>query len=173
MLKEHLDGLSARPKVRVAELKHLRDRLLKLQFISIELDNEDDAYLIFETLNTRGKDLRVSDLVKNLFTRLIKPRTKGMDVSRDTWSEITHALASVTTPIDPDTFLLHYWLASQDYVSKARLFKAMKSEIRSANAERFLNDIRDASGAYIAATAPADAKWSKEERSLSDSLAAL
>ena len=36
-------------------LKLMRDKVLGLQVIVVELDNEDDAYLIFETLNTRER----------------------------------------------------------------------------------------------------------------------
>jgi uncharacterized protein with ParB-like and HNH nuclease domain len=35
-------------------LKNIRDAILDLKLIFVQLDNEDDAYLIFETLNTRG-----------------------------------------------------------------------------------------------------------------------
>ena len=59
-------------KNKVDFLKDLRDRVLRFQTILIELDDEDDAYLIFETLNTRGKDLQPADLVKNHLTRLLK-----------------------------------------------------------------------------------------------------
>jgi uncharacterized protein with ParB-like and HNH nuclease domain len=44
-------------------LEEIRDRVLKLKLIVIELDNEDDAYLIFETLNTRGKAEKGSLLI--------------------------------------------------------------------------------------------------------------
>jgi len=57
-------------------LTSIRDKVLALKLIIVELDNEDDAYLIFETLNTRGKDLAVSDLVKNLVFRLLKTKNK-------------------------------------------------------------------------------------------------
>ena len=73
---------------RIERVKTLRNRLLALLFISIQLDDEDDAYLIFETLNTRGKDLRVSDLLKNYFTRLIKPKNKSQDETKTSWQEI-------------------------------------------------------------------------------------
>ena len=49
-------------------LSEIRDRLLALKLIFIEVDEENDAYNLFETLNTRGKDLAVSDLVKNHLT---------------------------------------------------------------------------------------------------------
>lgn len=45
-------------------LKLMRDKVLGLQVIVVELDNEDDAYLIFETLNTRGKATLTMMLLK-------------------------------------------------------------------------------------------------------------
>jgi uncharacterized protein with ParB-like and HNH nuclease domain len=60
----------AKTKVAVKKwLDQIRDKLLSLKVISITLDNQDDAYLIFETLNTRGKDLTASDLAKNHILR--------------------------------------------------------------------------------------------------------
>lgn len=68
------------------KLEEIRDKILKLKVIYIELDDENDAYIVFETLNTRGKELRPSDLVKNHFTRLIKVKNKGVDLPRDKWN---------------------------------------------------------------------------------------
>jgi uncharacterized protein with ParB-like and HNH nuclease domain len=62
-------------KIREA-LTKIRDKILNLKVIYIDLDDEDDAYLIFETLNTRGKDLTPSDLVKGHLTKLLKPTNK-------------------------------------------------------------------------------------------------
>lgn len=47
------------------ELRRIRDKVLGLRVIWIEHGNEDDAYVVFETLNSRGKDLEVVDLLKN------------------------------------------------------------------------------------------------------------
>ena len=162
LLFEHLDvagenSPSGQEKeAQRAALTALRNRLLALQFISIELVNEDDAYLIFETLNTRGKDLQISDLVKNLLTRLIKVPTKGMDTVKDRWTEILSDFNRTRTPIDTDTFLVHYWLSTQEYVSKARLFKEMKASIKQNNAKIFLDDIYKHSKVYVRISAPAE-----------------
>ena len=179
MLKEHLERgasrESAQQKIETqkTKLKALRDRILALQFISIELVDEDDAYLIFETLNTRGKDLQISDLVKNLFTRLVKPETKGMDVAKDNWATVLKRFSDVSVPINPDDFLLHYWLATKAYVSKARLFKEMKSSIKASNAKDYLAKLVSASDTYAIIAAPLETRWAKEEKDLRDSLAAL
>lgn len=48
----------------VRRLREVRDKLLGLKVIWIQLDSEEDAYVVFETLNSRGKDLEVVDLLK-------------------------------------------------------------------------------------------------------------
>ena len=54
-------------------LNKVRDSVFDLNVILVTLDNEDDAYLIFETLNTRGKDLALADLLRNHFAKFLKP----------------------------------------------------------------------------------------------------
>ena len=76
-------GESKQKKEIIKELRRIREQVLSLQVIFVELEDEDDAYLVFETLNTRGKDLRVSDLVKTHVLRLKPPTNKGVDVAID------------------------------------------------------------------------------------------
>lgn len=52
----------------------------KLRLVVIDLEKEDDAQVIFETLNGRGTPLEAADLVKNLLFRVAKQR--GDDVER-------------------------------------------------------------------------------------------
>ena len=154
-------------------LKHIRDCILQMHFISIELTNEDDAYYIFETLNTRGKDLRASDLLKNHLTRLYKPKTKGADDAKNIWNDMLYKLNSVTVSIDPDSFLLHYWLSRFSSVSKAKLFINYKKTIKKSEARSWLEDIRDASFTYVKCMAPLEVQFAKTERSLQESLNAI
>jgi uncharacterized protein with ParB-like and HNH nuclease domain len=78
---------SKKKEEKVFKLKKIRDTLLNLKTIKITLENEDDAYLIFETLNTRGKDLALSDLVKNHFSKLIKKKG-DVDVAKEKWMKV-------------------------------------------------------------------------------------
>ncbi|WP_454131450.1 GmrSD restriction endonuclease domain-containing protein [Microbacterium lacticum] len=74
-------------------LRDLRDRLLGLRVIWIEHSNEDDAYVIFETLNNRGKDLEVVDLLKNLLlNRLRGTGNSAADAARTTWDRMRNEL---------------------------------------------------------------------------------
>ena len=69
-------------------LAEIRDKLLALSLIFVELDDEDNACLVFETLNARGKDLRVSDLVKNHLARHLKKKTKTVDTFKVRWERV-------------------------------------------------------------------------------------
>lgn len=96
-----------KPSLKRKELTRLRDKLLRLQLILIQLISEDDAYVIFETLNTRGKDLRVADLVKNHLTRLIKPTNRGVDAAKEKWQGILKHLEEASVDVDVNRFLHH------------------------------------------------------------------
>ena len=62
----------------------MRDKLLGLRLIWIEHGNEDDAYVVFETLNSRGKNLEVVDLLKNhLLSILRRGSDPRADAARD------------------------------------------------------------------------------------------
>lgn len=72
----------------IDRLKTIRNKILSLKLVFIQLDNEDDAYLIFETLNTRGKDLTTPDLVKNLLLKKVQSSNKTFDTAKIIWNKI-------------------------------------------------------------------------------------
>lgn len=130
------------------KLTDIRNKILKLKLIYTSLENEDDAYIIFETLNTRGKDLRVSDLVKNLLTRLIKPSNKGVDLTKDKWSAINQMFRQSLVQISTNSFLHHFWLSRYDYVTEKKLYTAIKQRIKQNNAEHYLDTLVSDSAVY-------------------------
>jgi hypothetical protein len=72
--------------------------------IAIPVENEEDAYQLFESLNARGKDLAVSDLVKN---RLYAEAGAQVTHAQQLWEKMEVDL--VRRPI-PE-FLRHFWIA--------------------------------------------------------------
>lgn len=171
-LKSYVGNLTSQDAIE--KLRKLRQKVLGIQFISVELENEDDAYVIFEVLNTRGKDLRVSHLLKNLITKYLKIGVKGADPSKDKWDKIVSQLDGLKGSYDIDSFLFHYWLAHESSVAKARLFKEYKENIKNKQqAKDYLDELYIAAPSYLRAVAPKDQPWEKEERALSKSLAAL
>jgi uncharacterized protein with ParB-like and HNH nuclease domain len=160
-------------KEKQQRLVRMRDSVLRLQLIVVELTNEDDAYLIFETLNTRGKDLGVSDLVKNHVTRLLRPKNKGVDVARDKWKKLRSEFDASAADIDLNSFLYHSWLSRKPYLGKERLFKAIKTSVLNSNATEYLDALLDDAVFYRALFEPNAQKWMPTERDISQSLRAL
>lgn len=152
-------------------LSSLRDTVFDLNVILVTLDNEDDAYLIFETLNTRGKDLALSDLLRNHFTEFIKPEN-GVDQSKLKWGKVLDTIGSATMPLDPDTFIVHSWQSRYDFVTKAKAFQKVKQTVTKKNAkshlDRFVSD-----AAQWRSIFDTEFGWSKVERDVARSLTAL
>jgi hypothetical protein len=151
----------------------IRDKILKLSLIFIVLDNEDDAYIIFETLNTRGKDLAVSDLVKNHLTRLLKPTNANVDRVKDKWNNMVDMLEQSQADLSMNNFLHHFWLSRYDYVTEKKLFKKLKKTIKRSNAKQFLDTLVTESRTYREILEPSYRKWKKQERDIRDSLEGL
>ncbi|MCK9376866.1 MAG: DUF262 domain-containing HNH endonuclease family protein [Syntrophobacterales bacterium] len=151
----------------------IRDRILGLKLIFVELDEEDDAYIIFETLNTRGKDLSVSDLVKNHFTKLLKPKIAGVDTPKIQWDRILTTIEGSSSDISVDGFLHHFWLSKYDYLTIKTLFKEIKKEVKKHNAQSFLNELEEDSVTYREIHETSYRKWSNEENSIKNALDAL
>lgn len=161
-------------KTRVAVKKWLdqiRDKLLSLKVISITLDNQDDAYLIFETLNTRGKDLTASDLAKNHILRLVPAKGKDLDRAKDHWRDIQKNLEEAKKSIETTTFLHHHWLSKYPFTTEKLLFKAIKEAINKTNVKDVMEELKSDSVLYRGISEPESLKlWNKVNMDVQDSL---
>ncbi|MGH6898950.1 MAG: DUF262 domain-containing protein [Acidobacteriota bacterium] len=162
-----------RAEAKRRKLLHIRDSVLRLQLIAVQLGNEDDAYLIFETLNTRGKDLTVADLVKNHLTRLLKPKHKGVDIARDKWNEILELFDRSESEISVNRFLHHSWLSRKPYTTEKKLFKEIKRTVHQSIGMGFLDELLSDAYLYRQILEPDSYKWRKEEREVAESILAL
>jgi uncharacterized protein with ParB-like and HNH nuclease domain len=154
-------------------LTRVRDKILALKVIFIDLDDEDDAYLIFETLNTRGKDLTPSDLVKSHLTRLLKPTNKNVDVTKDKWNKMVELIEGSQADLAVTNLLHHYWLSRYEYVTVKKLYKDLKRKVTKQNAQEFLDSIVNDARVYRQIQETAFRKWAKTETAIRDSLDAL
>jgi hypothetical protein len=159
-------------KIKV-ELTGIRDLLLSLKIISIRLDDEDDAYLIFETLNTRGKDLALSDLVKNHFSKLLKVKNKGLDQPKEKWAQLRETIEGSKVQLVTDDFIHHYWLSKYDFLPAKSVYKALSKKVDKTNAASELQAMVDDAELYRAMHDTEYGKWTKQESEIQDALKAL
>lgn len=153
-------------------LENLRDTILSLKLILVQLDNEDDAYLVFETLNTRGKDLTTSDLLKNLLARLLRASNSRGDKVRSKWQSLVDNIKAIELDdVSVDDFIYHYWLAKNDFTKSRNIFKAAKQIIKTKQAaEKTLNEIESYSIIYKNIFRPNLKKWRNDELKIKASI---
>lgn len=156
---------------KIAKLKHVRDILLSLKLIKVTLENEDDAYIIFETLNTRGKDLALSDLVKNHFSKLIKKRG-DVDTLKEKWQKLLELFQGSQADISPDSFITHFWASRYNSVTQRKVFPEFKKSVAKENALTSLDQMLSDALIYRKILEPSFG-WEKSEKRAQDSLAAL
>lgn len=110
----------------------------------VETDDLNEAFIIFETLNARGKDLETSDLLKNHLFRLSGNK---IDQIKDKWQQMIRNLDK----IDTTKFIRHYWNSREDFSTERYLYKRMRENVRSSRkCEEIMDDLLELSEVYRA-----------------------
>ena len=126
--------------------------------------------------SSRGKDLEVVDLLKNLlFNKLRSNGNRQADETRDTWTEMRDAIESTGNPsLNVNRFILHWWLSQEPYVAERKLFRAIKGKVMTeSEAKVRLQSLRDDVDYYRYALDPDNREWLIEESEIRNSLQAL
>lgn len=159
IINEHIAAFvksSADPITHLADLvKYIRD---KLRIIKIVVTDESNAFTIFETLNDRGLDLSVADLLKNyLFSHAGKSHIEEAKIQ---WATIQATLSTVGDESMLPTFIRHYWISKYESVTNNNLFKKIKSKIHNqTEALELLKDLAEASRDYASLQNAQHERW--------------
>ena len=140
---------------KINSLKSFRKKIQNMKVIRVQLYSEEDAYEIFETVNARGEDLTVSDLLKNLLFKKIG-RKLNKDIIINKWASIEENVRNADT--DLKKFLRYFWLSKYDFVTEKVLFRKIKYGI--SDHITFLEDLYDASNNYLKIDGGTEQDWS-------------
>lgn len=126
----------------------------RLMFIQIVVEDELSAYTVFETLNSRGVGLTVTDLLKNylfsISTDVDRPHVKNK------WKDIVDVIGLDSFPV----FLRHYWISKNKLIRQEYLFRAIKESIvDSPSVIELLDSLNDNAQLYKALSNYADSFW--------------
>lgn len=128
----------------------------QLKFIQIAVQNELDAYTLFETLNARGVELTSADLLKNYLFNLLKSNENEIKLADNKWKEIN---SKIPTKDLPDYFRC-VMNSEIELVRKNKLFKRFKEHIKDIkSAARFLDRLYTSASLYLALQNSNDAIW--------------
>ncbi len=118
----------------------------RLYFIIISVDDDLNAYTVFETLNARGIELSSTDLLKNhLFSR-VKTKADLSSLQRR-WRSV---LDVVTQEAFPE-FLRYHLQCTHKKVRAQRVFKIIRDEVRTPEAVMDLMNVLEARAEVFAA----------------------
>lgn len=88
----------------------------------VETDDMNEAFIIFETLNARGKALETSDLLKN---HLFKTAGNQIEEVKNKWLKMQNSAEG----IDLTKFIRTYWNSCNVFSREKELYKNLKSEV--------------------------------------------
>ncbi len=128
----------------------------KLLFIQIVVKNDLDAYTVFETLNSRGIELSVSDLLKNYLLSLTAESIEDKLHAKDQWQRIIQITDLEKFP----TFLRYFWHSRYEVIRKEQLFKALRKLVKTKeDTFNLLDNLEKYAAVYSALKNPSDELW--------------
>ncbi|MFJ8711734.1 DUF262 domain-containing protein [Streptomyces violaceus] len=123
-----LNRLQAYPdnETRLDYLDSLRECLINgLVFVEIQTPSSSDANEVFETINSRGKDLSTVDLVRNF---LMEKSRSDHEKSRvnDAWRSL---LDGFDRREEIEKFLRHFWVSKHGDVKSHSLYATIRKDL--------------------------------------------
>lgn len=104
--------------------------------VSIVLDVDDNPYLVFESLNAKGRPLSQSDLIRNYFFMRIHADEQE-SVYNSLWMPMQVALKE-----DLTEFIRHYLMKDGAIVNKGDVYYALKEKVSTNNAIDYLSELK-------------------------------
>ncbi len=130
----------------------------KVKVIWVQVPDEANAYVIFETLNDRGLDLAVTDLIKNfLFGRAGTANLSGV---QHRWISMYSIVESAVQERNVKHFLRHQWASQHGLTREKDLFDAIKKDVTTPpNALAYASRILEDGKVYAALTGSTQPFW--------------
>ncbi|GLB46197.1 hypothetical protein WR164_01760 [Philodulcilactobacillus myokoensis] len=127
----------------------------------ITAPNRQDAFIIFETLNSRGKDLAPSDIIKthlmSLSSSQSDEQSEDEEKFQNKWNFVSNRLSKNSNSLTK--FIRSYWSASHKLVMSRQLYRSISNYITTKNeAESFLDDLKELVDLYNVLNSPRQTK---------------
>ena len=131
-----------------------------MMFIQITVEDELNAYTVFETLNSRGVELTSTDLLKNFLFSLVAKSETDLKQVKTQWKKIIDAIGLKEFP----SFLRYFLLATRKQITKEYLFKEIKHFVKTGqDVFNLLDQLEFYAYNYIALGNADDELWNAEK----------
>ena len=130
-----------------------------LKVIWVSAPDEANAFTIFETLNDRGLNLAISDLLKNYLFGLSAER---INEAQQRWTSMMGILETIEDEEIVVTFIRHLWSSKYGLVREKDLYSDIKSKIKTkVNAVDFASELAEGARLYVAMLNSSNELWEK------------
>lgn len=110
--------------------------------VIITLEDEDDAYEVFEGFNARGVELSIADLFKNLIIQKVGNTPESKDKALAKWNEINQVIRDLNIrKFNINTFLRYFWIRNHNYIGEKELYRRIKKDTDKNEYGKLLNDL--------------------------------
>lgn len=168
LLQSYAENL--RPQVLIRWVQFLK---IKTAIVVVTVQDENQAFRLFETLNDRGVKAGQVDILKNFFLQKTEDR---MDETDAQWTELG-AKIEASFPDDDDQLLLyirHLWITQHGHTTEKVLSAQIRERITGETlAANFVSEANSAATDYIALTDASHPKWKSYKSISKDSLVTI
>ena len=127
----------------------------QLLFILITVDDELNAYTVFETLNARGLELTTTDLLKNYLFSLVNVRA-DLEALQRRWKSLVETVGQAQFPV----FLRYHLLCRLPRVRSQRLFKLVRDQTHTVqDVFQLLDELESRGELFAAILDPTHGYW--------------
>ncbi|MFA4941324.1 MAG: DUF262 domain-containing HNH endonuclease family protein [Patescibacteria group bacterium] len=135
----------------IDDLESFFNKLELLEFVVIKCPDDNDAYQLFEGLNSTGLSLSAIELTKNSILGFVKKedQTKLVEINQK-WEAMEKSF-EMENPVFFSKFIRHHWFFEGGYVSNSRLFKEIKEKkiINMTTVGKYINELVEDSRVYL------------------------
>jgi hypothetical protein len=118
------------------------------RIIVVRVRDDADAFLIFETLNDRGLELTIADVIKNYLFGLAR---NDITQAERHWTSAARALEEASSGDITTTFLRQWWTARYGATRERELYRAMRGVVRDpVKSLEVLSALEDAAPLFAA-----------------------
>ncbi|PGH40389.1 MAG: hypothetical protein CRN43_03310 [Candidatus Nephrothrix sp. EaCA] len=104
--------------------------------VSILLEGDDNPYLVFESLNAKGRPLTQADLIRNYFFMRVHVDDQE-DIYKTYWQPMQSALSDSLTE-----YIRHFLMRDGNIIKQRDVYYALKESVANSNAVDYLKELR-------------------------------
>lgn len=122
----------------------------RFNVLYMEATRLEEAFVIFETLNARGRDLETSDLLKNY---IFSQSSKDIALAQKKWNAMVNALDKA----DPTKYIRHFWNSRHEFTRDKALYRTISKNVATPKSSRdLLNELERCAPYYHAMAFPGE-----------------